>query len=294
MKKLILGLLTITLIGCGLNNTNRVGSRSGNDNTWLGELKINNTRFLESYGLCGNTRSNIKRDLIASTTLGLLTGSLSWRNTINNGLGIAFNRGIIHNCGRMKKVLLALYSYQPLLPEGDSILFIEPVAVTRWNYSYGGAQQANDYSKLDNYIQAGTATSGSYTPPLILRQTDNANTTTATVSSYLWHQRANTRESPERLYVNRKLEIKTWRINQSSNSNKDIGIEIKKDGNIIGTSTLRFVQDRYYSKATPKIKRQVASFLGSLKNQSLLLGLASGLILLIITTLFLLPKKEES
>lgn len=292
MKKIILTLLTLSLIACGNSGTGRGGSSgsNGGDNVWLGELKVQSTRFLESYNLCGNTSSNIKKDALAYGIVGLLTGTLDWRNTINNGLGIAFNRGIIQNCGRIDKIVLALWSYQPYLPEGESVLFMEPVQITRWNYNYG-SQRANDYQKLDNFIQAGAANSGDAVPRLIFHQTEDQNTTQASVNSHLWYQKEGSRNRAERLQINRRLDIKTWRIS-SNTQNKDIGIEIRQAGTLIGTSTLNFGRG-YYSQTKPNTQRQVASFISNLKNHSLLLGLATGLIFLIIAAVLIIPRMQK-
>lgn len=292
MKKLILGALTIALIACSSDDINNgSGNGYGTDNAWVGDLEIASTKFLEDYNFCGNAKANIKRDLIASTVIGIFTGTLSWRNSLNNGLGIAFNRGVIQNCKNIGKVMLSLYSYQPYLPEGDSVLFIEPVAITSWNY-YSSNGWANDYKKIDYFIQAGKLPGGGKESALYLKKSGNL--TTGKVSSYKWYQKADSNSSAKRDNINKKLEIKTWRVNDQSTYNKDIHIEIRKDGNLIGDSVLTFAgNNSNYSKIRPKIKRQVASFIENLKNQHLLQGIVSGLILLIITALFLLPKKEH-
>ncbi|MBE8221179.1 MAG: hypothetical protein HAW60_00440 [Bdellovibrionales bacterium] len=300
MKKLMLGLLTITLISCGENGGfggGNGGGRRGDYSTWFGDLNIKNTQFLKSYGLCGNSRNKIKQDLLAYGIFSILTGSLSSRNIINSGLGIAFNRGIIQNCGRIKKVLLSLHSYKQYPPEGSSMLLIEPIAITRWNYSYGNNRRANDFEKLDNYIQVGESKDFAYTPPLILRKDGDTGKTIAEVSSFLWYQRANTDDEPEKLSTNRRLRVKVWRSRENSEYNKDVKIEIKQGSTTIGTSTLRFDEGGYYGsnnhKANPTFKRKVASFVGNLKSQSLLLGLAGGFILLMLAALLMMPKKEN-
>ncbi|MBE8163425.1 MAG: hypothetical protein HAW63_05510 [Bdellovibrionaceae bacterium] len=300
MQKLILGLLTTTLMACGSggwgNGSN--GGQGGDDNAWTGDLRVQSTSFLSSYNLCGNTNARVKQDLIGTGIARLLTGSLSWRNTLSDGLGIAFNRGLIQNCGRMKKMLVTMYSYQPYLPEGDSVLYLEPVAQAAWHYSYG-PQNNIYYEKLNSFIQAGRTRSGS-TPPLILKKKSKDTTaTSASVSAFLWNQdvdaRGNTQGDLRLSSINRKLKITTWRTDSTSTYDRDIEIKIEQGGRTVGTGTLVFDDQSYYNQNKTANKRQLASLISKIKNQPFLIwGVLCGLILLMITALFLLPKKTKS
>lgn len=275
MKKIILGLLSLTLIACGNAGGGRDGGALGNKNLWLGDLKMNNVELLERYDLCGNTRSRIKQDLVSYGILSFLSGSSLDLRQIT---GIGWNRGIIQNCGLMKKAAISIYSNQPYLPEGDSRVYIEPLRISNYSSRYRGSQ-AYTYRKLANYIKLNAP----------FHETGEINTTKVKGSAYLWYQEPGSGRNGEELSLNREIEVKTWRVSSGS-IDKDIKVEIKMDGNIIGRSTLSFITPNQGYSQKSNTKRQVASFISNLQNHSLLLGLATGLVLLIIVALLLLPK----
>lgn len=283
MKKWILGLLAINLIACNSDGTgNSRNSRSIDESYWLGDLKLKNTTLLSRYGLCGNTRARIEQDVVGYGILSLLSGQFDVRNIA----GIAWHRGIIQNCRLIKKIEVAMYSDQPYLPEGWSTLYLEPLKITNWNLSYRG-NRAYSYQKLNEYIKLETD----------FRPTEQPNTTEGRGSAFLWYQEAGSEEYGEKLPSNARLTVNTWRT-RTDNRNKDIEIEISLGSNIVGTSTLTYIRSdqNYYQSDSGKLSnksRKIASFTSSLKNHSLLLGLITTLILLIVATLLLIPKNKK-